>query len=320
MSDQPRPVPIEVELPYMDPQTLGIEGREPAPTPIRSDLPFLEPLSAGGGDGYGYACSVSFSPSPVKTGYCRPPAQSTIHKSVTATVSPKSITNEIDIVKTGATARIDIQNIVKDPGAGKITFDVYGRRATPRDKPEGDTTIQAKRNDTVCGQVQAIVVKPKRIRRHTQNTAGNVIPFNLAADGDTSPAHWGVPEGYVQLNTYWMHWLTITVLDQFDNVLDGVYAGAAVAEDGRPINQAMAGDGTFQDPVGHWEPRSPGPAQVRDDSADAANWPTQATMTMNPGRPHSLPQRVEVCGHIVLGMGHRLVIYTPPNYIEVVWP
>ena len=55
MSDRPGRVPIEVELPYLDAQTLGVEGDEPAPTPIRSDLPFLDPLE----EGNPYYCSFA---------------------------------------------------------------------------------------------------------------------------------------------------------------------------------------------------------------------------------------------------------------------
>jgi hypothetical protein len=165
------------------------------------------------------------------------------------------------------------------------------------------------------------VIVPKRIHRPYPQADGDVDPQNLVLDGSTSPAWWGLPANTVKLVTAWIHWLTVTVEDQFGTVLDDLYEGVEVQEKigssaWRSINQPLSADGTYQDPVGvnQW----PAVSEVPAGGQAAQDWPTQPTLTMQARR---IPQRigVKVGGHSI-GTIRRTVIATPPNHVEVEWP
>lgn len=280
-------------------------------------------LFATNGGGQVVPVTVTFDPDPVRTGFTKPLGDSTIVRSVTATVVPKEITNDIDISRDGPTPpEVKIQNLERDTETGKITFDVKGLKGTPVAFPNGRTTIQAKYDGDVVGEVKAIVYVPKDIQTPHPVADSDVDPVNLCADNGTSP-RWQPPlfETQCALVTHWSQWMTITVDDQWGNTLNDIYEGVDVEElydeSWWDINQDMTAGGTYQDPVSLF--RCP-PIYIVLKTSDAAqNWPAPPPPpTLPMGSSGSGQQRIDikVGGHQV-GKVKRDVTWTPPNHIKV---
>ncbi len=244
-----------------------------------------------------------------------------------------------DVILLHDVDRVHITEVSREPTDGTITIDVRGKSATPPNKPDGDTKIEAKLDGNVCGSAQVIVIVPKRIcgpcppgssssSRSSSSSGGACppgserTPENVVMDATTSPAYWGpLGPNQVKLATVWIQWMTIQVCDQFGDSLDAMYSGCCVeefvVEDGKwhSINQTIDDEGTYQDPV--FRLAQPTPAIVDRDSQAAQDWPTDPTLPMQPAgsEPQSIP--VRICGHTV-GRVVRKVYWRPPNCVWIV--
>jgi len=268
--------------------------------------------------------SVTFSTSPVITGYTLPVDKSKIKRSVAAQVTPADKAKKITISTSGAD-RITIKNL-KVVG-GNITFDVKGNSPTPADKPGGDTSIIAKYTptDETVGEVKVIVKIPKQIGHPHPEPQGFVSPINLAYGRKSNPPNYNPPNGWVDLATLWELTLNIPVNDQFDQGIDGtLYEGVTVAEDIPNIGvvsiASLSGDGTYPDIVAVFVTSG---LRVKEKSAAAQAWPNQPTLPFPYGLTASANATVIVGGHtlspsISNRAGHAS--FTEQNYIQVVWP
>jgi len=269
-----------------------------------------------------YCVRVTFSPNPVRTGFNIPWEQLPILTRVTATVEPAFAMPDVsfDVGGTGTAGqtRVTIKDFIA-PVGNTYLFNLRAYSATPHQIPGGDTTIRALVKGQVCDEVPVIVVIPRTIHEPFPQADGNVEPENLVLDRDSSPA-WRVRRDEVELVTAWFHWLTVTVEDQFGDVLDDIYDRAEVEERVSrvqfDINQQLRGDGTYLDPVGVVS--RPPTSRVRADSEAANEWPDEETLTMVASTQNQVI-RVLVGGHEI-GNIIRDVIATPPNHIRINWP
>jgi hypothetical protein len=131
-----------------------------------------------------------------------------------------------------------------------------------------------------------------------------VEAVNYSLNKTTSPALINVPATRTVPITGWFHWLTVVVKDQFGHALTDLYTGVEVQEllpAGTPkrINQQLSSAGTYQDPVGVYR--------------------IGHNQEMRAGAPIVQDFGVKVGGHRI-GTVKRTVIYTPPKYVEIVWP
>jgi hypothetical protein len=162
--------------------------------------------------------NIKFSDDTIKTGFSMLPNQD-IKKSVTVTVEPKAETANVDIsIAPGPGGnRATIVNLVKDVAGGTITFDVQGQDATPVNMPQGDTTIEARHMGNLMAMAQVLVLVPTTHTRQLPPTTYQnvVIPLGTGA----------------KLVTLAERNVTISVQDQFGNILDSIYDGSSVVEE-----------------------------------------------------------------------------------------
>jgi len=191
--------------------------------------------------------TVTFNPGTVViTGYTIPVASSTIARDVTATVVPPECAEDIDLV-IASSLRATITNRVDNTTTGVITFKVKGTSATPS---TGSYTVMQARcgvGGELLASVPVTVMIPKKIGtpHPTVNPAQSVSGVNQVADATTSPAYFGtLGANEVVLWTWFGVFQNVPVFNQFDGILDGIYAGAAIDElDGgvwKLINQNWA--------------------------------------------------------------------------------
>ena len=225
-------------------------------------------------NGGGPMLTVTFDPDPVRTGFTKPVGGSTMVRSVTATVVPNEVTNDIDISLDGPTPpEVVIQNLQKDAEAGEITFDVKGVKETPVAYPNGRTTIEAKYDGDIVGEAQAIVYVPKDIHTPHPEADSDATAVNFCADNGTSPT-WavGLYPTQCSLITHWSHLMTITVDDQGGNTLNDIYQGVAIEElfgtNWWDISLVLSANGTYQDPVGAFRQRENGIVELSRSAAE----------------------------------------------------
>jgi hypothetical protein len=274
-------------------------------------------------------CSVEFDQDPVKTGYTLPRDESTVSRTVVATVVPAEMAESVVLEVTGTVAgkkRVELVDIVVNAEAGTITFKAKGKFTTPVGETDA-TMIRAVVDGDECGAVKAIVVVPFRIRRDypqvTDPTLTPVMPENVAIDEKSTPAVPKVRDPFKWLVTTYGHVLTIGINDQFDNELDDLYEGADVQEkfarkgDEYNINRKLDAEGTYGDPVGviNWGP-------IVHKSA-AGGWPMADPLPMPLG-VQKQDIRVLVGGHqLKSGIKNRRVtskIVEGVHHVEIKWP
>jgi hypothetical protein len=125
--------------------------------------------------------------------------------------------------------------------------------------------------------MQAVVIVPSDYQNPVPGNEPYVASFdgvvsgrNVVMDEDSIPPDYGVPDGNTaSLRTLYTTNLTVTVLDQFGQALDSMYASSPVTETGVgritnlnnmqvtetlgtevSINQSLTAQGTYTDPVG----------------------------------------------------------------------
>ncbi len=283
---------------------------------------------------------VTFSPSPVKTGYRTDVDPSPIKVTVTATVDPKSETKNITFAKEGVD-RFSYTDVSRDESKGEIKLEVKGTSPTDPLKRGGDSTLVAKDKDgNKVGEVKVIVKIPKRIGTPHPTFDGTVTGENLAVNSSTTPPEAQVAPPLKALATYYRTPLTITVWDQFGAALDGLYAGAPVEErlaSGTrffPMNVKMSASGTYVDSVGFGYLKTitidgQTGVEVADGSTPAGKdrilqWATQDPPLPLTAHDDTTDLDVRIGGHVLdpaPAINHRRMISTnPPPHLKVEWP
>jgi len=173
---------------------------------------------------------------------------------LTATVTPANKASSIAFSITNAEASVSITNVNSTTGVVSLT--VKALAGTPDSEPDGDAKLVASGSGGRISGIIILVIKPTSVQvppSDAQNIVwkGWVDGVNTYGTRDTSPAFPGITPGNCTLYTGYTHWMTITVLDQFGTALDSLFTDTKVTEDGGTINQKLADDGTYQDPVGH---------------------------------------------------------------------
>jgi GT2 family glycosyltransferase len=267
---------------------------------------------------------IQFGDDLIKTGFTFPASQSQLAANSFLSAQPAEAVNDIELETDSNRVRIEI--IERIPEGGILAFRVYGRAASK--DPAGDVTIKARYKDqVVCAQTKAIVVVPKFVGNPHDQTSGPVTPENMNVTNSTSPA-WFDPLGNkVVLATLYRQILTIQVVDQFQNPLDALYAGAPVVEQSggkfKPINQNLDGSGTYQDPVGVFSFKNGSSAKsiVFNQSKAAKDWPNADPAPIDTTALKSQTILVKVAGHqLKVGIVNRQVTPVAPNIINISWP
>ena len=225
--------------------------------------------------------------------------------------------------------RVIIHDIKLLPESGEITFKLTGKSATPKDKPDGDTSIQAIINGQICDEAKVIVIIPAAVGPNHQGKSGAVPAVNLAAGKNTSPTDFFPSLGQFQclLITYYAQWITVPVIDQFGQPLDTMYQDFGVSEFVHggawiKINQYMAADGTYQDPVFSYTPKAPGKNVYLCSSNEAKAWPSDPLkMPIDPINDRIQNIGVIVAGHVLNPhITNRHLTAKAPDEVDVVWP
>lgn len=270
--------------------------------------------------------TVTFEKDPIRTGFTKPVLTSQIKVATYLRCDPPNVVSDI-VLTIGGVDRVDIEIQEVIPETGYLIFRVKGKSATPANKPQGDTTIEARYQGEVCASIQAIVLVPRRIGTPHPEADGAVQPQNIAADAATSPAYFGnLNAGEVVLVTVYAQWLTIPVDDQFRDRLDQLYTGVPVEEfannSWRAINQNLTANGTYEDPVFAFTYKGgqQQPYIVMGDSQEALDWPSapaEAITEIDETQNIS----VKVGGHeLSTGIVDRQLTTTAPDNVRIEWP
>lgn len=149
---------------------------------------------------------------------------------------------------------------------------------------------------------------------------GTFVAENRVLTTSTSPPAQGAGPGEVELATIYARFLTIKVIDQFNDLIGDIYVGAEVTEtlgaSNVSINQYLTSSSTYSDPVGLKIHHS----FVSDGSTAAMNWPTQTLLPMvSASATQNIP--VQVDGFtLVPGIAARTWTSTPPSTLTISWP
>jgi len=158
----------------------------------------------------------------VVTGYSLPVNKSTVAKEITATVTPKDMVNKVTFVMAGDDpTRAKFKVTKTDKAKGIITIKVFGQKATPKDKPGGDTILHAKIEGKVKAVTNVVVVVPKT-QKHTFKEAKVIFENTIIQQIKTK-------QGVVyQMASRSYRTVIIKVFDQFGGQLASVYNGNKV--------------------------------------------------------------------------------------------
>jgi len=321
------------------------------------DAPYVVTLQAVDGNGNTATVTfdvkvadytVVFSPNPVITGYLigadGKPAPLPNPVKVRAIVSDPDAAGNIALEPAGpGKDRIKLSQEQLTKGiSGKldtVTANVIGLSETPvppAGQAPGDTTIVAKDGNDVKASVNVIVVVPTSIKAN--HVVQRVKGKDMGLNSDTSPARLYVPKDangktQVDLVTVYVTNVTMTVLDQFGDPLNRIYASAPVDElftgpDKKPtwvsINQKMTTAGTYSDPVGPLIERQKtvggksvdDPEYVLQGSDEQKNWESgSAPYPPSPG-PYSIPTLQVRVGGFKLTVFDREVLITKISNTE----
>jgi len=243
---------------------------------------------------------------------------------VMATITPKDVAGSVTF-GTDIPERATVSEVSRSDAGGSqnVILKASGASMTPASAPGGDARIIARFGSVEIASAQVIVIIPAAIHRPCPQYEGVVEGINLVTDSTTSPSTHGLPPGYVRVLLGYYHTvLTITVDDQFGNVLHPIYAGAQVTESGGlPINQVISPSGTYSDPVGvintiidviaENPPGTPNPVIA-----------TLLSMPIDPVVSASLSGSItiEVDGHTLgPGIENRKITATAPNQLMIEW-
>jgi hypothetical protein len=233
-----------------------------------------------------------------------------------ATITPAA---KIASFSISVSPKVTLSNVVKHTDTGIINFDVVGNSAS---SSSGDSWIRATGRSVSVTKSVSVVVPSKVATPH--DTSGSLVVGNRVLNGNTSPAVHELPKGYVALTTIYVRFLTITVTDQFDNLIGDIYQGATITEtiqgQIRSINQTLGSTSTYLDPCGSVEPR-PNESVVPEDDPLVTTWPTAAQVTLTSKSNSPIDYPVQVDGLTLSpGLSGRTYSASPPNTILITWP
>ncbi len=263
---------------------------------------------------------VSFSPNPIRTGASKTDPGA-IFVPVTATVTPKDLVQKVNIdnfvTLSGGSGSAGVkQNPQVNTSTGQITFNLYGKTGTAKSMPNGDVKIEAKDGGAVLGSAMVIIEIPKAIGPPLQTFNHAIASRNMILSGSSIPSFWGLQAGQVELATMAGTPQTMTVDDQFGNVLTSLCNGQEVRENGSGLFAAInvkIENGRYSDWVGvgvnapsaH---QNPNPCQKN--STEAQNWLNAGTSTIPNSGPSSTDLQVQVAGFTLNpGISNRSVTY-----------
>jgi VCBS repeat-containing protein len=276
---------------------------------------------------------VTFEPSPVITGFVFEKEMNTnviklksLEQQVTAKVTDKTKIDNVTIALTGQKDRVALGQLSKDPNTGNITFDVLGKSATPNDKKDGDTTLEAQDKTTMNkkkGTVQVIVVIPKSIAKQNKPFSAVSSGFNLVMNKNSRPPWPEQSPDKSFLATVYGAYDQIQVLDQFGKPLHKIYEGSPVFENlGADktfisINQKVDENGLYKDFIGTAlrAQRQGKVVEVPENSKEARNWETKAAklrLEKKLSDPVPMDTGVQVGGHkLEPAIVRRVRTFTP---------
>lgn len=211
------------------------------------------------------------------------------------------------------------------PSNGVVTFDVVGNT---KSQSKGDAWIDAY-VDTVSGdsydtRPSVSVVVPGQVGTPHDTTGGGLVIANRVLDATTSPAILFLPPGQVELSTIYARFLTITVLDQFGDLIGSTYEGAEVSEfvsadnSWHTINQVLTASSSYSDPVGTREICCTAAAG----SSQAQSWPSQPTLplTQNGSATQNIAVRVDGFDLSPGIVNRTLTVVSSPSSVTISWP
>jgi hypothetical protein len=250
--------------------------------------------------------------------------------------SARAIVSEVDR-KDLAKIESPIRITPFDEGV-EVTLEVIGVSATPVCSPNGDSQLLALyRGQTVMSR-NVIVLIPSAI--HTLHPEYNG-PATITCQhlSKTTRPSAQVPDGYVLFAVIFGVVQTITVADQFGDIIHPVYGGAKVYEyfpdqnGWTYINQRLSAVGTYEDPVGFvknvktpngqdlLEPYYISPGVI---NPNIQAWSKQTSL---PAVIHinkttiNGDVKVKIDEHILEpSIENRLVYFSPPDQIMILWP
>lgn len=137
---------------------------------------------------------------------------------LTATITPKDMAAEITFDSSNV-ARATVAEVSRKEVGNtvEVILKVTGVTETPAGSPNGDTDIRAKKDGEICATTKVVVIKPTS-RTHAMGALTLVNSSKPNAGG-------------TELKTYVRQIVTITIKDQFGNVLDPIYNGKNVVEE-----------------------------------------------------------------------------------------
>jgi hypothetical protein len=288
---------------------------------------------------------VTFSPDPAKTGFVGDGAgnfQSALLRHIIATVSPPSARDDITfsrMYEADGTGRIgDFWATIVDGADDAWEFDVGGTYESSTNYPWGDIILLAwYKNSKDVGTGRVIVQIPYKIGTPHEQKSGAVAPHNIGMNINSSPSA-PLAANLARLVTSYYQEITVTVVDQFGELLQDEYAGQGVSElmgTWMPLNQNLASDSTYVDRCGGCTELYIGGADpiVPYNGPERAAWESQNAFVIY-GQPIPanliLPLNtlqdtstidVKVAGHVLVeGVVNRTVTCTAPDQVGVVWP
>ena len=257
-------------------------------------------------------------PSPLRVGISATALDNTVHdrkQRLRAVVQPSSEAANITILVSSK-----LQATIVSRSGGVITFDVVG---TTKSTTRGDSSITARnaQSGATVATATVSVVVPAQVATPHDTIGGGIVVSNRVLDATTSPAIIRLPPNQVELSTIYVRFLTITVKDQFGDLIGDLYQGAEVSEADLgqlfSINQPLTAMSTYSDPVGTREVC----CVVARGSAQANAWPSQPNIPLS--QSGSAPQNIDVFVdgfRLTPGIANRQVSVSPPRNVTITWP
>ncbi len=247
-------------------------------------------------------------------------------QSLKAMVTPAAEAANITI---GVSNKLQKSNVIANPSTGIITFDVVG---ITQSMDPGDATITANRSGTAVKTAPVSVVVPNNVSATHDTNGGGVVIANRVLDATTAPPIVCLPAGQVKLFTMYLRNLSITVCDQFGDLIGSLYQGAEISEFAScalqylSINQQLSSASTYIDPVG-WGTYG---VTVAAGSSQATNWPSAGKVAASIGcltgnqtidvkvdgfllTPSIVNRTVDICGN-------GSATTSPPVTLTITWP
>lgn len=174
---------------------------------------------------------VEFNKDPVKAGICLDASSHDLKGTVTATITPKAIADQVTFESSNPSRATVAEDSRVDAGDSKVvTLKVTGVSETPDTAP-GDTDLRALVNGSVCGSTRISVVVPKADVHSVGTITFENIAYGIAGTNLYHPGSRATS------------FVTITIQDQFGDTLDPIYDGYHVVTE--EFQDTHGGPGNF---------------------------------------------------------------------------